>query len=167
MTSRDADPLVVRPQPTQDDAVPNANGVFAEALVRLAQLTGTDGDRHRASDFLTRLTGIARSSPLGHTSVLNALDLHLRGLTILVTGNDGGPLFDTGLRIPYPVRSVRWLPSDEGLDDKHPAKALASSNAGPQALVCAGMRCSLPVLDAAALKAQAAEMLMPGQKRDA
>ncbi|WP_343058212.1 thioredoxin domain-containing protein [Microvirga mediterraneensis] len=166
MTSRGADPLVVRPQPTQDDAVPNANGVFAEALVRLAQLTGTDGDRHRASDFLTRLTGIARSSPLGHTSVLNALDLHLRGLTILVTGNDGGPLFDTGLRIPYPVRSVRWLPSDEGLDDKHPAKALASSNAGPQALVCAGMRCSLPVL-AAALKAQAAEMLMPGQKRDA
>ena len=28
---------MVRPQPTHDDAVPNANGVFAEALVRLAQ----------------------------------------------------------------------------------------------------------------------------------
>ena len=40
-----ADPLVVRPQPIHDDAVPNANGVFAEALVRLAQITGADEDR--------------------------------------------------------------------------------------------------------------------------
>ncbi len=46
MTAEAADPLVVRPQPSQDDAVPNANGVFAEALVRLAQITrGRRGHR--------------------------------------------------------------------------------------------------------------------------
>ncbi|MFL5050149.1 MAG: thioredoxin domain-containing protein, partial [Xanthobacteraceae bacterium] len=39
MTAQGADSLVVRPQPTHDDAVPNANGVFGEALVRLAQIT--------------------------------------------------------------------------------------------------------------------------------
>ena len=44
MTAEGADPLVVRPQPTQDDAVPNANGVFAEALVRLAQITEAEDD---------------------------------------------------------------------------------------------------------------------------
>ncbi|MGO4524512.1 thioredoxin domain-containing protein [Microvirga sp. 2MCAF35] len=159
MTTRDSDTLVIRPQPTQDDAVPNANGVFAEALVRLAQLTETDGDLHRASDVLTRLVGVARSSPLGHTSILNALDLHLRGLTILVTGNNADALFETGLKIPYPVRSVRRLQPDEELDDNHPAKALASSSIGPRALVCAGMRCSLPVTDADGLKAQVREML--------
>jgi uncharacterized protein YyaL (SSP411 family) len=42
MTAKDADRLTVRLQPTHDDAVPNANGVFAEALVRLAQISGID-----------------------------------------------------------------------------------------------------------------------------
>lgn len=161
MTAQGADPLVVRPQPTTDDAVPNANGVFAEALVRLAQITETEGDLQRASDMLSRLVGLARASPLGHTSILNALDLHLRGLSILVMGNNAGTLFETALRIPYPDRSVRRLRGDEPLDDNHPAKALASSSEGPQALVCAGMRCSLPVTDAEALEAQAEAMLTP------
>jgi len=162
MTARDADPLVIRPQPSQDEAVPNANGVFAEALVRLAQLTETEGDLHRASEVLSRLAGIARASPLAHTSILNALDLHLRGLTILVTGNDADVLFETGLKIPYPIRSVRRLRADEELDDHHPAKALASSSTEHRALVCAGMRCSLPVTDADGLRAQVREMSSAG-----
>ena len=59
--------------------MPNANGVFAEALVRLAQISGADEDRQDAEQTLATLTGIARTSPFGHTSILNALDLHLRG----------------------------------------------------------------------------------------
>jgi uncharacterized protein len=163
MTAQGADPLVVRPQPTHDDAVPNANGVFAEALVRLAQITETQDDLQRASEILSRLVGIARSAPLGHTSILNALDLHLRGLSILVTGNDPQDLFETALKVPYPDRSVRRMREDEILDENHPAAALASSGTDARALVCAGMRCSLPVADADGLKAQVAEMLMPVQ----
>ncbi|QRM29636.1 thioredoxin domain-containing protein [Microvirga sp. VF16] len=159
MTAQGADPLVVRPQPTQDDAVPNANGIFAEALVRLAQITETEHDLRRASDILSRLVGAARSAPLGHTSILNALDLHLRGLSILVTGNNAAALFETALKIPYPDRSVRQLHMGEALDDNHPAKALASSHTEAQALICAGMRCSLPVTDPEGLKAQVEEML--------
>jgi uncharacterized protein YyaL (SSP411 family) len=163
MTARGADPLVVRPQPTHDDAVPNANGVFAEALVRLAQITETQDDLQRASDVLSRLVGLARSSPLGHTSILNALDLHLRGLSILVTGRGADALFEAAQKIPYLDRSVRRLGADEPLDDNHPAKALAASGPEAQALVCAGTRCSLPVTDADGLKARVAEMLMPEQ----
>lgn len=161
MTAQGADPLVVRPQPTTDDAVPNANGVFAEALVRLAQMTEAEDDLQRASDIVSRLAGLARSAPLGHTSILNALDLHLRGLSILVTGNNAEALFETALKVPYPDRSVRWMRGSEVLDDNHPAKALAASSEAPQALVCAGMRCSLPVTDAEALRARVAEMLTP------
>jgi len=161
MTARGADPLVVRPQPTHDDAVPNANGVFAEALVRLAQITEAQDDLSRASDILTRLVGLARSSPLGHTSILNALDLHLRGLSILVTGNDAEALHLAALRVPYLDRNVRRLHSGEALSDHHPAKALASSGTGPQALACAGGRCSLPVSDPEALAARVNEMLKP------
>ncbi|MCB5174734.1 thioredoxin domain-containing protein [Microvirga lenta] len=161
MTAREADPLVVRPQPTHDDAVPNANGVFAEALVRLAQITGSQADHERAEEVLARLVGIARSAPLGHTSILNALDLHLRGLGILVTGNDAEALHETALRLPYLDRSVRRLREGDVLDAHHPARALAATGEGPRALVCAGMRCSLPVTDADALRARVQEMLAP------
>lgn len=109
MTAQGAGPLVVRPQPSADDAVPNANGVFAEALVRLAQITESEDDIRRASDTLSRLMGVAGSAPLGHTSILNALDLHLRGLSILVTGNNPEDLYDAALQIPYLDRSVGLL----------------------------------------------------------
>ncbi|NIX75525.1 thioredoxin domain-containing protein [Microvirga terricola] len=159
MTARDADPLVVRPQPTHDDAVPNANSVFAEALVRLAQLTGAKEDRIRAENMLTHLSAIAGAAPLGHTAILNALDLHLRGLSILVTGNNAEALHEAALRLPYLDRSARWLREGELLDTNHPAKALAAATHEPQALICAGMHCSLPVDDPAAFKVRAAEML--------
>ncbi|SCY44191.1 thioredoxin domain-containing protein [Microvirga guangxiensis] len=161
MTAKGADPLVVRPQPTHDEAVPNANGVFAEALVRLAQITETQHDHQRATEILAQLVGIARSSPLGHTSILNALDLHLRSLSILVTGNDAEPLHMGAMQVPYLDRSVRWLHPGEILDENHPARSLASSGSGAQALVCAGQRCSLPVSTVEAMKAQVQEMLSP------
>jgi uncharacterized protein YyaL (SSP411 family) len=161
MTAKGADPLVVRPQPIHDEAVPNANGVFAEALVRLAQITEAADDIARTTDVLSRLVSMARASPLGHTSILNALDLHLRGLSIVVTGNNAGTLHEAALQIPYPDRSVRRLRDGEALDDNHPAQALAASNDNPQALVCAGQRCSLPVTDAEGLMARVREMLSP------
>ncbi|MET0530095.1 MAG: thioredoxin domain-containing protein [Microvirga sp.] len=159
MTAKGADHLVVRPQPTHDEAVPNANGVFAEALVRLAQITETPADHERAGDILSGLVGIARSSPLGHTSILNALDLHLRGLSILFTGNKADALYEAALRLPYLDRSVHRLQPGEALDENHPASALASSNDKAQALVCAGQRCSLPVTTPEALAVQVAEMM--------
>ncbi|WP_414472579.1 thioredoxin domain-containing protein [Microvirga sp. M2] len=159
MTAKGADPLVVRPQPTHDEAVPNANGVFAEALVRLSQITEEPSDHRQADEILARLVGIARASPLGHTSILNALDLHLRGLSILVAGDDPEPLRAAALRVPYLDRSVRWLRPGDTLDEDHPARALVASQNQARALVCAGTRCSLPVETPEALGDQVREML--------
>jgi len=159
MTAEGAGPLVVRPQPTHDEAVPNANGVFAEALVRLAQITGAEADHRRVEEVLTRLTGVARATPLGHTSILNALDLHLRGLSIVVAGSGAGSLHEAALRLPYLDRSVHRVRPGETLDPHHPAQALAASGEDPRALICAGMRCSLPVREPQDLVGQAQEML--------
>jgi uncharacterized protein YyaL (SSP411 family) len=80
-------------------------------------------------------------------------------LSILVTGNKAEALFEVALKTPYLDRSVRLLREGEALDDNHPAKALAASAKSPQALVCAGMRCSLPVTEPSALEARVQEML--------
>jgi uncharacterized protein YyaL (SSP411 family) len=159
MTAKDADRLVVRPQPSSDEAVPNANGVFVEALVRLAAITGDERDRQLAEDALAVLVGVARAAPVAHCSILNALDLHLRGLSIVVVGDASGALREAALGLSYLDRSVS-APADPGaLGEGHPAKAQALAGRGPQALICAGMRCSLPVTDAEALRDQARAML--------
>jgi uncharacterized protein YyaL (SSP411 family) len=159
MTAADADPLVVRPQPLNDDAVPNANGVLAEALVRLAALTGADEDRRLAEETLQTLARAAGGAPLGHTSILNALDLHLRGLVIVVARDGEGGLTRAALALPYLERSVTQVADAGALGPEHPAKGAALAANHPQALVCAGMRCSLPVTTPEALAAQARDML--------
>ena len=169
MTAADADPLVVRPQPSNDDAVPNANGIFVEALVRLAALTGAEEDRRLAEEALSTLGGIAAAQPLGHTTILNALDLHLRGLTVVVANDASGALARAALALPYLERTVSRVSDAGALAPDHPAKSAAFSGAGPQALVCAGMRCSLPVATAEALRETSREMIgqnpSPGRER--
>jgi len=158
MTAQGGEPLVMRPQPTHDEAVPNANGVFVEALVRLSALTGDEDDRRIAEQELATLVAAASASPLSHTSILNALDLHLRGLTILVTGEEHGGLTRVALSLPYLDRTVCAASDVSGLSDTHPAKAQALSGRGPQVLICAGMRCSLPITDPDDLFQRASEM---------
>ncbi len=162
MTSEEGEHLVVRPQSTHDEAVPNANGVFVEALVRLAALTGDENDRRMVEQELSALVSIAAGSPLSHTSILNALDLHLRGLTIVVAGEENGDLARAALRLPYIDRSVCAAADVSRLSDTHPAKAQARQGAGPQALICAGMTCSLPITSPSDLTRSAAEMSRVG-----
>jgi uncharacterized protein len=164
MTARSADALIVRPQPSQDDAVPNANGVFVEALVRLAALTGTDEDRRAADEALERLMPAAAGAPVGHTSILNALDLHLRGISVVIVNDANGALRKAALRVPYLERTVCALDDPQNLADAHPAKELARAAQGPRAVVCAGMRCSLPISTADDLMAQVREMLAPPRR---
>ena len=132
--------LALRPQPLADEAAPNANGLYAESLVRLAQTTGAAEDRERAEAFLARATGAARAAPIGHASILNALDLHLTGLSIVATGPGRDGLVRAALRLPYLGRTVVADPS--ALAPDHPARAALSDET--QAILCAGARCSLP-----------------------
>jgi len=133
--------------------------VFAEALVRLAAMTGAEDDRHMAEHTLSRLSSLAAAQPLGHTTILNALDLNLRGLTVVVANDRAGNLKRTALRLPHLERTVCAVESTGGLAADHPAKAVASGREGAHALICAGMRCSLPVTSPDGLTTTAREML--------
>jgi uncharacterized protein len=69
--------------------------------------------------------------------------------------------------LPYLERTVGRLAHDGHLDVNHPAHAAVlearaeglGSGKGARALVCSGMRCSLPVREPLALLRQAHEML--------
>jgi uncharacterized protein YyaL (SSP411 family) len=147
LTADDAEGLVIRPAATVDDATPNANAVAAENLVRLALLTGDDVWRLRADALFDGLLPAAAANAFGHTALLNALDLRLRGAEIVVTGHDANAdaLARAALSRPWLDRTLLRVADGHALAPTHPARAKAAGAANSLAFVCRGQTCSLPV----------------------
>ena len=153
LTADDAEGLVLRPMVTTDDATPNANGIAAQNLVRLAALTGEDRWRDAADGLFDALLPRAAPNLFAHFSLLNALDLRLRAAELVVLGPATDDLFAAALKQPFVERTVLRAARADDLPAAHRARAAATPDASGAVLVCVGERCSLPVRDAAAISA--------------
>jgi uncharacterized protein len=147
LTADDAEGLVVRPAPTHDEAVPNANAIAAQNLVRLAALAGDDTRRADADRLFDGVLPRAFANLVAHAALLNALDFRLRAAEIVVTGEDTEQLFAAALKLPFLDRIVLRAPSADALTPSHPARAKLAAHAGSAAFVCVGEHCSLPATD--------------------
>jgi uncharacterized protein YyaL (SSP411 family) len=147
LTANDAEGLVVRPNAVSDDATPNANAVAAQNMVRLALLSGQDAWRRQVDRLFDGLLPIAADNVFMHVSLLNALDLRLRAVEIVVAGS--GPAADAltaeALRVPFLDRIVLRVRSADALPPAHPAQDNLKAAAEPAAFICMVERCSLPV----------------------
>jgi uncharacterized protein YyaL (SSP411 family) len=146
LTADDAEGLVIRPAATTDDAIPNANGLAAQNLVRLALLTGDDAWRHRADQLFDGMLALAGGNLYGHVSLLNALDMRLRMAEIVVTGREINRFADAALKVPFIVRSVLRASSAHDLPPNHPAQIKLKAAPETAAFICMGETCSLPVM---------------------
>ncbi|WP_315836509.1 thioredoxin domain-containing protein [Bradyrhizobium prioriisuperbiae] len=156
LTADDAEGLIVRPHATIDDSIPNHNGLIAQNLVRLAVLTGdAHWGRQRDALFAAILPG-ATENVFGHLSLLNALDLHLRGAQIVVTGDGeaSDALLTAARRLPHATTIIFHAVSTDALPPQHPARdKIAAIKGEAAAFVCRGQSCSLPVIKPEALAA--------------
>ena len=112
LTADDAEGLVVRPDSTVDEAIPNPVGLAAQNLVRLAVLTGDDIWRERADILFDGLLPIAAENMYMHASLLNALDLRLRALEVVAVGPAADRFAQTalGATLSRPHRRPRREP---------------------------------------------------------
>ncbi|MGA9209802.1 MAG: hypothetical protein WB347_18510, partial [Terriglobales bacterium] len=153
LTAADAEGLVIRPASTADEATPNHNAVAAQNLVRLALLAGDDGWRGKADRLIAAIAPLAVENLYMHMALINAIDLRLRAAEIVVTGQ--GERADALLgaaRALSPLDSIVLHARAAGdLSPSHPAQEKVRLAAEPQAFVCIGETCSLPVTDPAAL----------------
>jgi uncharacterized protein len=147
LTAEDAEGLVIRPQSSQDDAIPNANALIAQNLVRLAVHSGDDQWRERADRLFEGLLPLAAENLFSHIGLLNSLDLRLRAAEIVVIGGDER-LCAAALKLPYLDRIVLRARTADELMPTHPARAAFAHVSQSAALVCVGEKCSLPVTDA-------------------
>jgi uncharacterized protein YyaL (SSP411 family) len=138
----DARDVIFRSRPTIDDAVPNVHGLYVQAVLKLASLTGETSMRNRADEIIATLLPALRSNPYGHASLLNALDQRLRNIEIVIVGEDVERLRAAALALSFLNRTVRVAKNSA------PEGEFAEIAAYPQdkaaAFVCTDGRCSLP-----------------------
>jgi uncharacterized protein YyaL (SSP411 family) len=153
LTAADAEGLVIRPAATADEATPNHNAVAAQNLIRLAVLAGDYSWRDKADRLIAAIAPLVAENLYMHMALLNAIDLRLRGAQIVVTGE--GPraqaLLDAARRLPPLDRIVFHARAADALPAAHPAREKIAAAREPQAFVCVGETCSLPVSDPAGL----------------
>ena len=144
---------MIRPASTADEATPNHNAVAAQNLVRLAVLAGDDAWREKADRLIAAIAPLAGENLYMHMALLNAIDLRLRAAQIVVTGEgaQAEALIAAARHRPPFDRIVLHAATADALPGSHPARDKIAAAKEPQAFVCVGETCSLPVTDPAEL----------------
>ena len=147
MTRPESGELPVLPRPTHDDAVPNALGVHAANLLRLAAKTGALADREQAQALMKAALQAAARAPMAHGSVLNAYDLARNGVEIVLAGPDRAAFRAAARSLPYTTTILIDCPDDDALPPDHPASAMLRQAGRGGAFICFEGRCLPPVTD--------------------
>jgi uncharacterized protein len=158
LTADDAEGLVVRPSSTSDDAIPNANAVAAQNLIRFAAVSGQHAWREQADRLFEGILSRAGDNLFAHLALLNALDLRLRAAEIIVTGHDAraDELLAAARKLAFLDRIV--MRASDTLPASHPAQDKIKASKESAAFICVGERCSLPVTEPEAIAERAAQM---------
>ena len=88
-----------------------------------------------------------------HMAILNVVDLRFRGAEIVIAGQGAAAdaLLAAARRVLPLDRIVLHAGSADALPPSHPARDKLAAAREPQAFVCVGETCSLPVTDPAAV----------------
>jgi uncharacterized protein YyaL (SSP411 family) len=156
----DAPQLVVRPKDLYDNAVPSGNSAAAEALLRMALVTGEARYERAAVSALRLVRGSMASAPTGFGEALSALDLHLGPSSEIAIVGD--PASEPTRALINEVVRTRWRPNivlavarsgDVASAATIPLLADRSAVGGlPTAYVCQRFVCQLPVTTATDLR---------------
>ena len=146
-TANDHEPLIHRPKPLADDAMPAGNGVAAIALQRLGHLLGEVRYLDAARRVLELAAGAIEQMPYAHATLLIALEEHLDPPQTLIIRAPMDLIEDwrsAAQRGYGPRRLVLAIPDTES--DLPGTLADMRPGSGPRAYRCHGTRCEPPIL---------------------
>lgn len=153
LTADDGGELILRPNSTRDDAIPNPHAWMAQNLVRLASLTGLYSYRVKVDRLFEGVLPLATVNLFGHAALLAALDTRLRLAEIVVTGSRAEEFAKAALEQSFLASALLRAPDESALPTNHPAREKGAAAKGEgAAFVCRGETCSLPITDPAKLE---------------
>lgn len=150
----DAEDVIVRLKPIHDNAVPAANGIMAQVLVRLFLITGEQNYGDRAERLIATFRGEISSAFANTTSLLAAFEMLADPVQVVIAGPAGRAdteaLMLAAAQAALPA--VVLLRADGSpLPAEHPAHGKGMVDGHAAAYVCRGFTCAAPVTDAANL----------------
>ncbi|HEX7044277.1 MAG TPA: thioredoxin, partial [Burkholderiales bacterium] len=155
-TSNDHEPLVHRPKPASDDALPAGNGAAARALLALGYLLGDVDFLNAAERALRAHYARVTQYPSAHCTLLLALEQYLEPPTTVVLRGTAEELRAWQAAMASGAgQEVYPIPADA--PDLPGVLAERKPLGGATAYVCRGHTCRPPVTDLAALRRLLAE----------
>jgi len=161
-TSDDHEPLLARPKPASDDAIPSGNGVAAQVLLKLGHLLGEMRYLEAAARTLAALAGAVAQYPSAHGALLLALDEHLNPPQTVVLRGRGETLaaWQARCRLRHaPGRLAVAIPDDAA--DLPGLLAERKALGAATAYVCSGHACQAPVTELDTLEQALAAQEIP------
>ena len=157
-TAHDAEALIARPRELTDNAVPAGNSLAAELSLRLADFTGSDGDRQRGQWVVETLGGMVERYPTAFGHALGAIELAVFGATeVALVGTVGAADFAALARevASHYLPSLILAGGPESASDAVPLlRDRIAIAGGATAYVCRHHVCAAPVSDARELGEQ-------------
>ncbi len=148
-TADNAEALIVRSKSATDDAVPNANGIMAQNLVRLYLLTGNKDHLDQADRIFTAFTPDLFQNIFGSASLLNAFDMRLDLLSVVVatTGKTtlDNPTIKKVRSSAPPTAALLISDPENDLAKSHPAFGKTAIDNKPTVYICHNNTCSSPL----------------------
>lgn len=166
-TSTEHDEVVARPRGLVDGAVPSANAVAADVLLRLALLTGDDDASRKANAILRAVAPGVDRQPTGFGRMLSAIDRSLgEPMDAVVAGPDPADEAGLGLRqaaaAPYaPDLVVTAVHPGDGHGDWPLFSGKEPRDGKATAYVCRGYACDEPTSDPERVRTQVVELGTP------
>jgi len=156
LTASDGEALLVRPKAALDDSTPSGNGVMADVLASLWQLTGEEAFHHRLIQLLTSVSGQIGKNFFALASVLNVAHAVMNGAHVILLGEKDDPAYQSlkkaALSVPIPDLLFQHRETTDSLSHTHPAYGKTAIEGQATAYLCVGSLCLPPVTEAEALK---------------
>jgi uncharacterized protein YyaL (SSP411 family) len=151
LTADDTERMLVRTKTAHDNAMPSGNGVIAEVLARLYQLTGDDTYRARAEAVIAAFSGELSRNFFPLATLINANEFLQNAVQVVIAGDIKFPqtqaLRAAAYRHNVPDLVLRLVAPGTDLPSSHPAHGKGQIDGRSAAYVCRGTTCSLPITD--------------------
>ena len=145
-TARDHEALIQRPKVYADDAMAAGNGIAAQTLFKLGYLLADPRYVEAAEHTLANAGPMIEQAPIGHMSLLTALDIHHRAPPLVVLRGPEAELAAWQERLRARGSPVWSFAIPAGADGLPPALTEKTApESGVRAYLCHGMQCAPPV----------------------
>jgi len=155
-TADDAEALITRTRNIADNATPSGNATMLGNFTRLWHATGEATFRDQANAIVDAFAGELAKNFFPLSSYLNAVDLYLRPVEIVLVSEPGdaahGALRQACLDVSLPNRVFSDIAAGTELPPAHPAAGMTTKAGQATVYVCVAMTCSAPITDVAQLR---------------